>query len=199
MPIQPHEANAILPRVRCFFDELVARYDEVRYPPHIYDELVDRFQYPQNIGAGQIDLALRWKYARLHPRTPAPNHAQTIARISARWPVLLEVEGPEMRMNALVDPDQPASDFVSRAFLVHLTSPDEIPIIDRFNHRAVRWFIGTVRGDFPLGGLPSQYDDVVRVHDFVNALSAAWGEAPPDHQQFDRFLMMFGKNVAPKY
>jgi hypothetical protein len=112
---------------------------------------------------------------------------------------MLQVEGSEMRMNALADPDQPANDFVSRAFLIHLIAPDEIPIVDRFNHRAVRWFIGTVRENYPLGGLPNHYDDVVRIHDFVNALSTAWGEAPPDRQQFDRFLMMFGKNISPRF
>lgn len=96
-------------------------------------------------------------------------------------------------------PDNPAADFVSRAFLVHLIAPVEVPIIDRFNHRAVRWFLSRVRQGFPLGGLPNNFDDIQLVGCFIGALTEAWGDDAPNPITIDRYLMMFGKNVAPRY
>lgn len=199
MHVHPHEAAAILPSVQCFFGLLVARYDEGRYPQDTYGGLLQQFANPQNIGLAQIESALRWKYARPHPQPLTGAHQQTINRLAGRWHYLLETQEHEYQIEALVDPDQPATDFVSRAFLVHLISPNDVPIIDRFNHRAVRWFIGMVRPSFPLGGLPQRYEDIVLVDCFMHQLLRVWGQDAPPLTSLDRYLMMFGKHVAPPY
>lgn len=199
MPVQLTEAIEILPKIQCFFDLLVARYDENRYPPQVYGQLIAEFQNPEQVGRAQIENALRWKYARPFPRQLPNGHIQTIDRISENWQNQFQANGYEQRIAALCDPDQNANNFVSRAFLVHLCAPNELPIVDRFNHRAVRWFLGTVREDFELGGLPNNYEDIMLIQSFVNQLLAVWDNNGQNHQTLDRFLMMFGKQIAPPY
>jgi hypothetical protein len=103
------------------------------------------------------------------------------------------------RVQTLADPAGKSQDFVSRVFLVHLTAPGRLPMIDRFNHRAVRWLLGTVRSEFELGGLPSEYSDVILLRSFIEEIRRAWSGKPPMGSIIDRYLMMLGKHIAPRY
>jgi hypothetical protein len=200
MPVEMNEAVAVLPGIQCFFDLLVQRYDDLKYPPQVYNALLEEFANPAHVGAEEIERALRWKYARPQPRNLPAGHRQTIDRLARQWPNLLLVNGNgEMMIANLFDPDEPAQDFVSRAFLVHLVVPNQVDIIDKFNHRAVRWFLGTVRDNFPIGHLPAIYDDIALVRSFMNQILNVWGAEAPARNTLDRFLMMFGRHVAPSY
>jgi len=199
LPVDLAEAEALLPSIRVFFKPLVNRYDENRYPPSRYAQLKERFSEPRNVERIDIEAALRWEYARpIHRSLPA-GQAATMQRLAKRWRFLIEAHGPAEQIEALVDPNACAQDFVSRVFLVHLTSPRDVPMVDRFNHRAVRWLLGTLRKDFPLGGLPRHYGDVELIHSFSQQILEAWGDGAPPLNVLDRYLMMFGKNVTPRY
>ena len=63
--------------------------------------------------------------------------------------------------------------------------------------RMVRAPAPTVRQGFELRYKPRTYEDIELVHSFINELRTAWGADAPDYQTMDRYLMMFGKNVAP--
>lgn len=195
------EAIECLPRIQCLFEPLVARYDVNRYPQPVYDQLKQQFRDPGAVPTDDIEAALRWKYARPQPRPLPGPLVKTIRRLADRWQQMLAIDERDhaARIESLKDPEQPANDFVSRAFLVHLVTPKTVPIIDRYNHRAVRWYLGTVRNEFALGGLPQQFDDLELIRSFMHQVIAAWGKNAPNMIMLDRFLMVFGKNVAPQY
>jgi hypothetical protein len=189
------EARELLPVIQPFFGALVGRYNEERYCPHEYQELRRIFGTPIAVRAGDISRALRWKYAR---NKLLSTHRVAAKRFVKRWKLVCEARTLEKRVDALSEPDARSHDFVSRVFLVHLTAPDKVPMIDRFNHRAVRWLLGTVRPAFVLGGEPLVYDDVVLLGNFIDGIRSAWIGVPPKRQVMDRYLMMLGRQVAPR-
>jgi hypothetical protein len=193
------EALKIVKDIKCFFDLLVRRYDERKYPPDDYKELLGAFQAPHRVGEANIRLALRWKYGKSDGSALAESRLATIQRMTVRWKHVMWTERPECWLEALRDPDRRAHDFVSRAFLVHLCAPDKVPIIDRFSHRAVRYLLGTQRKGFPVGGLPRSSGDLLLVQRFSERMIEVWPGSKPSHSTFDRFLMVFGKNIAPPF
>jgi hypothetical protein len=194
--VTPGEARALLPLMKPFFLPLVDRYDTAKYPPDDYRDLVNVFRDPTSVRRSDITRALCWKYARKKlPRTllgPAN-------RCAKRWHMVSGVRTLQEKVQTLADPAGKSQDFVSRVFLVHLTAPGRLPMIDRFNHRAVRWLLGTVRSGFELGGLPSEYCDVILLRTFIEEIKRAWSGMPPMGSIIDRYLMMLGKHIAPRY
>ena len=193
------EARKVFAIIKGLFDLLVQRYDERKYPPVEYQGLLKAFQTAHKVGVADIRRALRWKYGKSDGSTLTANQQATIRRLSARWRYLVLAGHPEGRLEALRDPLRPGHNFVSRAFLVHLCTPDKVPIIDRFNHRAVRYLLGTQRVGFALARLPESYEDLMLVRSFTVRLIEVWPGDKPSYTTVDRFLMMFGKNVAPPF
>jgi hypothetical protein len=191
------EAKQLVGLVQCLFEPLLNRYDEQKYPVSEYRALLRLFREPRGITSRDIERALTWKYGRKEIRQGG--HAATVKRLSQRWESLLSASSNEERIQALKGPPG-ASDFVSRAFLVHLVSQGRLPIIDRFNHRAVRYLLQGVRGKgFELGHLPRSYSDIELVRSLIAQLRRAWRRVPPSPREIDRYLMVFGRNVAPAY
>jgi hypothetical protein len=194
--VTPGEAKELLPLMKPFFLPLVNRYDTTKYSPDVYLDLLNAFRDPASVRRSDITSALRWKYAR--KKLPG-TVLGTVNRCAKRWHLVSGVRTLQQRVQALEDPAGQSQDFVSRVFLIHLTSPVLLPMIDRFNHRAVRWLLGTVRPGFGLGGLPSVYDDVILLRSFIDEIRRTWSGKRPKGCVIDRYLMMVGKHIAPRY
>ena len=192
--ITPEEATQLLPQVADQFDELVAMYDEARYPPAVYFELCHTFSQPDQVQPEDISKALRWKYGRLNHANIPQHQANAIAMLANRWNEFRQADGHKERLEALAY--RPNSAFVSRVFLLHLTDPTRIPIVDRYNHLAVRHLLGTVREQWRTRRKPRVFEDVQRVQCFIERIREVWGDGEPGRILLDRYLMMFGKHVV---
>jgi hypothetical protein len=192
------EAALIVPLISPFFRLLVQRYQEEKYPPEVYKQLLKTFTHRQDVQPADIQCALYWKYGKKASQHIPKYLTATIERIAARWAYFCSAKDNPERIRALQDPTVRASDFVSRAFIVHLADPKNVPIIDRFNHRAVRCLLRFVRPDFALRNRPRSYDDILLVHSFIEQIRYVWRDGPTS-SDLDRYLMMYGKHVAPRY
>lgn len=76
-------------RIRPSFDEYVSTYDELKYPPKIYEDLVSAFEKPDNVTGDDIRKAMLWKFGHPRKQRIPSHHERLISCIQEGWPDLL--------------------------------------------------------------------------------------------------------------
>ena len=192
----------VVEAIRVFFEPISAKYDERKYDPVTLEQLKTRFAKPRNVRAADLENAVRWKYGKLRQRALPQAHQQMIAAVQEAWPSFVATnpgtaeEAFEFWDNALS-----ATSFITKSFMAHLSFPALLPIIDQHNWRAVRYFAGRYGDQAPLSKVPRSLDHIMVVGWFMAGVRVQWeADHPPapTMQALDRYLMMFGKHVAPR-
>jgi hypothetical protein len=177
-----------------------AQYDERKYPPAELVRLRAIFVTPESVLERDIVAALVWKYGHTG-KVNFPGRQRALAmRIGELWlaNVMLPTEDPMdafHRWRTLLGP----TSFITICFLLHLVHPDALPILDQHNYRSVNRHLATVRPDLGVKARPSQFEDLLLVRNFGNAVLSGWerygNSKKPTTDCLDRYLMMHGKTL----
>jgi hypothetical protein len=79
------EARAVVDLIRPCFAEYVARYDERKYPPKTYEDLLRAFGAPDKVTGAEIRVAMLWKFGHLGKQRIPSHHEALISCIQKRW------------------------------------------------------------------------------------------------------------------
>ena len=202
-----HIVKIIYPRFQYF----VRQFDTKKFPTACYEKALEKFKAPADLSPDVLRNALLWKYGYLG-KTAIPDHQhQLIEKIQKEWPALFKADtkfptNPALAFKVLDQRFGPKKTrFITLAFLLHLLFPRHVPIIDQHNFRAVNGLMSDIRVDWPppkKTQKPSQYSDIECIADFTKSVLDVWARnalAPvPSAQEFDRFLMMYGKDLKKK-
>jgi hypothetical protein len=205
--MSPLDAKAVLPDeetvrvvelIRPSFDEYVSKYDERKYPPGIYENLLRAFGTDHKVSDDDIRTALLWKFGHLAKRRIPSSHEALISHLQEQWRELSSatlastVEAFD-RFAAVEGPRR----YITVTFLLHLLRPAEVPIIDQHNFRAMNCYFSKVRPGWHGKSKPSSYADLETLSSFLRAVRACWKRIEPSsvpcQRHLDRFLMMYGR------
>ena len=185
------------------FDQYLSKFSEGKYPEASYQNFVKVFSHPTNVGEPEIRDALRWKYGHWNKSHFPESHSLLIRRITTLWPDFVRTL-----------PNQPSSAFtyfhttfkirfISSAFLTHLLFPNDVPIIDQHNFRAINHYLGALHPGWTRKATPSNYRDLESLGSFMKEVLRAWrgitDGPPPTERNLDKFLMAYGKSIKPKH
>ncbi len=184
------------------FDTHLSLYDEDKYPPKALAAFRTAFRN-SNVPAETIRDALKWKYGKHGKDRISPKHEIAIAAFVKAWPRYVNAGGPVERAGfdwwREFSPPVP---YISYSFLVHLRSPDLVPIIDQHNYRAVRHYLkesGIELSAVLDVATPRRWEHIALVREFSARVRGAWpSERAPSDEAMDRFLMMRGKVLKQK-
>jgi hypothetical protein len=185
------------------FGEHVGRYDQQKYPPTELIRLQRAFSDPDSAAETDILAALIWKYGHTGKKNFPRKHRELAVTVAELWRdhAIRRDEQPEVafeRWRALLGRTR----FITTIFLLHLTWPDAIPILDQHNFRSVNHHLN--EAGIPTSGRkkPSRFDDVILVRQFIQTVLREWrevtGTPPPTIRDMDRYLMMHGKQLKSR-
>lgn len=195
------EACAIVAAIVPVFHHYVSQYDTSKYSPAIYNQVLKQFRQPTEVDDHTLRDAVWWKYGHLGKANIPGTHRALIQHVQTQWHRFVSVlpDDPASAFERLHEHIGDANRFVTIAFLLHLLYPEQIPIIDQHNFRAVNSLMQAARQGWRIKKLPSRYSDIVLVSKFMTAILEAWTESEthpvPNKSELDRFLMMYGKSV----
>jgi len=187
-------------KIDCFYDLILGKYPK-SYREDFYQELINKFNTPENVTHNDIEQALRWKYGKKDNEGLAPNHINVIKDLSNGWvdylvyldkDTLTPQKSHEFWMLKL---DRKTA-YISVSYIVHLIhyQNDSIPIIDRFNWAATRYFLSL--GGIKLPKKPSGFSHIMILKQFIELLLIS--DERRTFREIDKYLMMFGKHVAQR-
>lgn len=198
------EARGVVDLIRPCLMEYVSKYDERKYPPKIYEDLLRAFRVPDTITDEEIRLAMLWKWGHLRKERIPSHHEALISCIQARWPDLL----PAIHGSTVEVFHRPDAAFggpyryITVSFLLHLLRPSEAPIIDQCNFRAMHYYCGVVRPGWRPNHRPAAFSDLEMLSRFLSAITHGWKiidpSSVPSRRDLDRFLMMRGKALKSR-
>ncbi len=193
---------SLIRAVHLFFDEIVGKYDTEKYAPDALEEFKLAFSGLATVQPDTLNRAIRWKYGKLSRGAVTASQAAVIETIQTRWG---EFSGSEPSIASTAfdfwDKHLNSTAFITKAFLVHLSFPDDVPIIDQHNWRAMRHLVRRFGCSDLLPQHPRRFEHVLLLGQFMRLLLAFWHETlgpAPSMGELDRYLMMFGKHVAPR-
>lgn len=85
--------------------------------------------------------------------------------------------------------------FITASFISHLIDPKNFPIVDQHNIRATRYFLNDIKYPHKIKKKPNSIEEIKTINEFINHFS---NKKNVTTREFDKYLMMFGKNVAPR-
>jgi len=194
----------IVEAVRSQFRAYCDQYDAGKYWPQTYATVLEAFQQPRTVSADTLRQAILWKYGHLRKRRIPTAHEALIADLQARWPVLSRdlPPTPDAAFAMLHEAFGGATRYITVAFLTHLLYPTTVPIIDQHNFRSANVLIHAVRPSWRIKRLPSRYEDIKVVDQFMRMVAAVWTQwSPadaPSLRDIDKFLMMYGKALKQR-
>ena len=171
--------------------DLIARYDEGKYPPEIYTEIKQAFSIDQS-EKPNLEVALKWKWGHQGKSNFPSKQKALIQRVESRW------KDFSMKRSRLVPKETfdywrksltPAS-YITAAFLTHLLHFEKVPIIDQHNYRAMNDLVRRVRQGHLTKKRPSNWNDLEMLKSFMTVLAP---KCCLENGRFDRFMMMYGK------
>ena len=195
------EVARVVDLIRPCFDEYVARYNERKYPPTVYDQLLNAFRAPMRVTHDDIRIAILWKFGHLRKRRIPARHEDLISELQLEWHAIASdlAGSPAEVFERLAATAGGPNRYITVSFLLHLLRPTEIPIIDQHNFRAMNYYINEVRSGWRRKRKPSSYADLVTLSAFTKGVRSCWKTADPEtapsERALDRFLMMFGKSL----
>jgi hypothetical protein len=192
--------EGVRPHFRAYCDQ----YDTGKYWPQTYDTVREAFQQPRTVSADTLRQAILWKYGHLRKRRIPTAHEELIADLQAHWSVVSR-ELPataDVAFAILYEAFGGATRYVTVAFLTHLLYPTTVPIIDQHNFRSTNVLIHAVRPTWRIKRLPSRYEDIEVVDQFMRVVAAVWKQLSPADapslRDIDKFLMMYGKALKQR-
>jgi hypothetical protein len=190
------DCTAILQKIDCFYNELIGKYDDEKYNEREYERLLAAFNSPRNIHRKDLEDALAWKYGKTHENLlKNPKYEGIISSFADGWPSFLE-EGATSGDDVFnYWSERIGSSFISVAFISHLIYPSEVPIVDQHTFRAIRYFLGQVGFNHGVRKVPGSLREIHTLKEFVNSFSR---KKKASLREFDKYLMMFGKHIAPR-
>jgi hypothetical protein len=193
------ETSRIVDLIRPSFDAYASKYDDRKYPPDVYQNLLKEFSVPARVTCEGIRYAVLWKFGHLgKPQIPS-HHEALISELQKGWPAVPEavVGSPADSFDRLAMLFRAQHRYITVCFFLHLLRPTEIPIIDQHNFRAMNHYISVVRPGFRHMQRPSSYSDLITLRSFLSAIRSGWiavePSTVPNQSDLDRFLMMYGK------
>jgi hypothetical protein len=163
-------------KIDFFFDEIILKYEENKYDEKEYDRLKCLFENAQDVKKVALRHALMWKYGKKTFETFKRNesHVGTVDLLWEKWPIFVK-----RRLSA----GQPQFDFlfsnakktqyISVAFICHLLSPDEVPIIDQHNFRALQYFLHDEKYPENVKMKPNSWDDIQSLKSFIDQFTCS--------------------------
>jgi hypothetical protein len=197
--INDEQKEHILDKISCFYNELLAKYDEKTYSEETYRSLLRAFEQPQDVTQQTLELALAWKYGKetAGALNKNPKYIPITQDLNKFWPMFVSTSPVTARSAFdLLQDNLGSHRFVTNAFLTHLMFPRDFPIVDQHNLRALRYFLNLVsirhniRRTTNRNGLP----EIVLLAEFIEYFSVQFNV---EGRTFDKYMMMFGKHVAP--
>ena len=184
-------------KVDCFYELIKGKYDAALYQEEVYNELVKRFSRPSSVARADIEKALRWKYGKKEQERLAPGHINVLEDIASGWNdfTARELTSPEESHSYWMLTLNRKSAYISVSYIIHLVyyRSHSLPIIDRFNWAATKYFLSL--GGVELRNSPTKYSDILLVKEFIDLLLSE--DSSKAFRDVDKYLMMFGKHVAP--
>lgn len=198
MNLTSQESREIADLIASEFDDIQARYSFIKYPAGDYAQYKGEFSSLEPT-IQIIPQALLWKWGKLnHPNYPQ-HHRNLIRETIMHWKNF--VREPE-RWNAEStfkwwqrSFDRPTT-YITAAYITHLVHEVEAPIIDQHNFRAINYLTSQVRPGHIGNKKPSTWAHITQLKNFTrDVLNHLPGKTTAE---FDRFLMMYGKDEAPR-
>ena len=180
------------------FDFFVKQYDENKYPPSIYHTSKERFS---SLTADEktIKSALEWKWGHVGKPNYPGTHKLLIKEIVSEWENFIksnhDKKSPDKNFEWWKNKldAKSSSRYITIAFITHLIHNEEIPIIDQHNYRALNFFTNNLSLSSSFKKRPSNWNDIKSLKDFTDTILPHLNNTNP--QDFDKFLMMFGKSI----
>ena len=180
------------------FDFFVKQYDEKKYPPKIYNSAKINFS---TFAADEetIKLALEWKWGHVEKPNYPGTHKQLIKQIVSEWENFInsnhDKKSPDKNFEWWKNKlgSKSSTRFITIAFITHLIHSGEIPIIDQHNYRALNFFTNNLSLSNSFKKRPSNWNDIIKLKEFTDTILPHLHNKNP--QDFDKFLMMFGKSI----
>ena len=193
----------ILSSIEADFGTYLAMYDETKYSPAVLESCRTNFSRPSQVTAADITTALRWKYGNLGKARMSSKWQPLIGSIYDLWSTYLDEGEPVGEDGFMWWRDHlPTYPYITIVFLMHLRTPDDVPIIDQHNFRAIQHLLQGAGVKLQSRKKPSTWDHVCLIRDFCSHVLASWpadkAEAKPSASDLDRYLMMRGKALKQR-
>jgi hypothetical protein len=180
------------------FDFFVKQYDENKYPPEIYHTAKKSFS---SFTADEeiIKLALEWKWGHVEKPNYPVTHKLLIKEIINEWQNFIISNHEKKSADKNFEwwkkklGGKSSSRYITIAFITHLIHNEEIPIIDQHNYRALNFFTNNLSLSNSFKKRPSNWNDIIKLKEFTDTILPHIHNKNP--QDFDKFLMMFGKSI----
>lgn len=203
--LNAENARRIVELIRPHFDHYVARFDEHKYPSAVYENLRSAFETPQAVSDDDIRCAIFWKFGhlvKLKETSKIPrDHEDLISELQGKWPAFSS-ELAESAYEIFLQLGTALGEtrrYITKSFFLHLLRPNEIPIIDQHNFRALNHYLTTFHDGWRPRSKPSSYEDLTTLSSFLSEILSTWAMIDPltvpSERELDRFLMMFGKEL----
>jgi hypothetical protein len=193
--IDHDEALGIASRISPIFDEVSASYDFTKYPYADYVKFKEVFS-SKPLMNNEIADALLWKWGNWGKRNYPKRHRDLIQEIQYLWPAFIDSGCGDTSRRTYewwLKKLNRHTAYITVAYITHLIHHREpFPIIDQHNFRGMNALLRDFRGFDTANKKPSQWQDIMKLRDFINAIVKAMGNR--SSEEIDRFLMMYGKN-----
>lgn len=182
------------------FDCYLNQYDSKKYPLEIYKNAKRSFssKKPDNT---EIANALNWKYGNLGKSNFPKSHELLIREVEKAWKYFADSKAKVSPISTFEWWKERLSNgktgrFVTIAFITHLVHHSKgVPIIDQHNFRAMNYFTNNSTLNPSSKKSPSNWEDVENLKEFISEISKGLNRK---HDEIDKFLMMFGKELKKK-
>jgi len=194
--LHQREPTAVVGLISPIFDEVAARYSEEKYPTEPYAEFKRSFA-ANVLDDDLIKRSLLWKYGKYNAGTFPERHRASISRVTAAWPAFVASEARSRDSDTFNwwRTTLPRTSYITAAYVTHLVHHVSVPIIDQHNFRAMNYLTASVRPGFAYRKKPSSWNDIVDLGEFISAIRPLLGCSV---ERLDRFLMMYGRDEAPR-
>lgn len=190
------DQSMISNKINCFFSELTKKYEKGKYDEEGYIYLLSTFENPKNVKDEDIEYALAWKYGKTRKNfLKNPQYKNIALSFKMNWPDYIAADirsGDDTfkHWNGKIK-----TSFISKVFITHLLFPSDIPIVDQHTFRSVRYFLSAVNYNHGIKKIPNTLAEIHTFKEFLHCFSEKKGV---NFREFDKYLMMFGKHVAPR-
>ena len=197
--INQTEAQQIAQFIFSCFKQVSQKYDFKKYPKSVYVRCKLKFS-ALNPDRQDIHDALVWKYGHWRKSNFPAAHRNVISQVQGLWPQFIKTGNHHSPHGTFKwwQNKWPKTRYITVAFITHLIHHNSaIPIIDQHNFRGMNNLIAIVRKNYSYKKLPSSWQDILDLKDFMCALLPHLNNV--NVSELDRFLMMWGKCVKKKY
>lgn len=199
MPVTQTEASQIAERIAPIFQQVLNEYNFGKYPAADYSRFRVSFS-ALTAPRDDIEAALVWKWGHWGKPNYPQRHRYLIEEIQRLWPSFVTSGFSDIsartfqwwrgRINR-------QTAYITVAFITHLVHHNEpLPIIDQHNFRAMNSLVGCLRHGVKPKKKPSNWNDIAVLKSFMTLVMGAMPGR--SFSEFDRFLMMYGRNYAAR-